>query len=65
MTLGRVRVDLRFVLLTSNSNDPPSRWGIVMFLVQVTLVNDRNDADQDKDGTCDVHCFGVVAVEEL
>jgi hypothetical protein len=65
VTLGRVRADLWFVLLASGSDDLPSSWGIVMSLVQVILVSDRDYADQDKDGTCGVHCFGVVAVGEL
>ncbi len=65
MTLGRVRADLRFVLLASSSGDLPGSWGVVMSLVQVILVNDRDDADQGKDGTCGVLFFGVVAVGEL
>jgi hypothetical protein len=65
LTLGRVRADLQFVLLASGSDDLPSSWGILMSLGQVILVNDRDDAGQDKDGTCGVHCFGVVAVGEL
>ena len=54
MTLGRVRADLRFVLLASSSSDLPDSWGVVMSLVQVILVNDCDDADQGKDGTCGV-----------
>ena len=65
MTLGRVRADLWFVLLASGANDLPSSWGVVMSLVQVVSVSDCDDADQEKDGTCGMHCFGVVAVEEL
>ncbi len=60
MTLGRVCADLRFVLLASGSNDLTSSWGVVMSLVQVVSVSDHNNADQEKDGTCGVHCFGVV-----
>ena len=34
-------------------------------LERVSLVNDCGDADQDEDGTCGVHCFGVVAIGDL
>ena len=65
MSLERVRADLQFVLLASGSNDLPSSWGFVVSWVQESLVIDCGDADQDKDGTCGVHCFGVVAIGEL
>jgi hypothetical protein len=65
VTLGGVCADLRFVLLASGSNDLPRSWGVVMSLVQVISVSDCDDADQDEDGTCGEHCFGVVAVGEL
>jgi hypothetical protein len=65
VTLGRVCADFWFVLLASGSDDLPRSYGVVMSLVQVSLVNDCGDADQDEDGTCGVHCFGVVAIGEL
>ncbi len=61
MSLGRVRVDMRFAVLAFGSDG----WGFMMSWVQGSLVDDCGDADQDEDGTCGLHCFGVVAIGEL
>ena len=65
VSLGRILADSWFVLLTYGSDGLPNSWGFVMSWMRVSLVNDCSDANQDKDGACGVHCFGVIAIGEL